>query len=194
MQFRDATQTDGPRIAALHAASWRLTYRGWLRDEYLDGDLVDERNRLWTVRLAVPEPNQRIVLAEAGQQLAGFACAFGSADPELGTMLDNLHVGYQFQRQGIGARLMKEIVSWRLAEASGEGLFLWVIEGNSRARRFYENLRATKVAEDVWQSPDGGAIPSVCYAWTNLAALMQAMNVRSRKNNETYNQLSTARR
>ena len=181
MQVRDATQSDGPRIAALHAASWRLTYRGLLRDEYLDGDLVVERNRLWAERLAAPEPRQRIVLAEVGPQLAGFACAFGSADPEMGTMLDNLHVGYEFQRQGIGARLMSDIVSWCRAEVPEEGLFLWVLEDNAKARRFYEHLGATKVGADVWHSPDGGAIPSLCYAWTRLAPLMQALNLRTSK-------------
>lgn len=181
MQIRDATPADGPPIAALHAASWRLTYRGLLRDGYLDGDLVGDRNRLWAQRLTEPEPKQRVVLAEVGQQLAGFACAFGSADPEMGTMLDNLHVGYEFQRQGMGARLMNEIVSWCQAEVPGEGLFLWVLEGNAQARRFYEHLGATKVAADVWESPDGGAIPSLCYAWTNLAVLIHELNLRTSK-------------
>lgn len=181
MRLRDATQTDGPAIAALHAASWRLTYRGLLSREYLDRDLDRDRNNLWQQRLSTPEPGQRIVLAEVRTQLAGFACAFGSADAELGTMLDNLHVGYEFQRQGIGARLMNEIVRWCRNEVPGEGLFLWVLEGNAKARRFYEHLGAVRVGTDVWHAPDGNAIPSVCYAWTRLDPLMQALNLRMSK-------------
>ena len=181
MRFRDATLADAPHIAALHAASWRHAYRGMLRDEYLDGDLECERTRVWVDRLTTPGAKQRVVLAEISNQLAGFACAFGSEDPELGTLLDNLHVRQELQHQGIGAKLMTQIASWCHEELPGEGLFLWVLEANLQARRFYEHLGATKAGEDVWQSPDGGAIPSLCYAWKRLAPLMLALNLRTTK-------------
>ncbi|HJZ82703.1 MAG TPA: GNAT family N-acetyltransferase [Pyrinomonadaceae bacterium] len=180
MKVRDATLADAPRIAALHAASWRFAYRGMLSDEYLDGDLLAERSPIWVDRLTTPKAKQRVVLAESGNQLAGFACAFGSDDPKLGTLLDNLHVSREFQRRGIGARLMTEIASWCRAELPGEGLCLWVIEANLQARRFYEHLGATKVGADVWQSPDGGSIPSLCYAWEDLGLLLETLNLRSR--------------
>jgi GNAT superfamily N-acetyltransferase len=121
------------------------------------------------------------VLAEISDQLAGFACAFGSEDPELGTLLDNLHVRHDFQNQGIGAKLMTQIALWCQAEFAGEGLFLWVLESNLQARRFYEHLGATRAGEDVWHSPDGGAIPSLCYAWNDLAPLMLALTLRTTK-------------
>lgn len=181
MRFRDATLADAPRVAALHAASWRRAYRGMLSDEYLDGDLESERTSLWVDRLTAPQPRQRVVVAEISDQLAGFACAFGLEDPDLGTLLDNLHVRHEFQHQGIGAKLVTQIASWCEAELSGEGLFLWVIEANLQARRFYEHLGAEKVREDVWQSPDGGAIPSLCYAWNDLASLMLALKLRTKK-------------
>lgn len=180
--FRIATQADAPGIAALHAASWRRAYRGMLTDEYLDGDLESERTSVWVERLTTPEPKQRVVLAEIGHQPVGFACAFGSEDPKLGTLLDNLHVSHEFQHQGVGAGLMMEIASWCQSELPGEGLFLWVLEPNLQARRFYEHLGATRVGEDVWQSPDGGAIPSLCYAWRHLAPLMLALTLRTTKN------------
>ena len=77
MRFRDATLADAPGIAALHAASWRRAYRGMLSDEYLDNDLEADRTSVWIGRLTTPNPNQRVVLAEVSDQLAGFACAFG---------------------------------------------------------------------------------------------------------------------
>jgi GNAT superfamily N-acetyltransferase len=181
MRFRDATLADAQNIAALHAASWRRAYRGMLRDEYLDTDLESERTRVWVGRLTTPKPKQRVLLAESSDQLAGFACAFGSEDPDLGTLLDNLHVRHDFQDQGIGAGLLMQIASWCQEEFAGEGLFLWVLEPNLQARRFYENLGATKVGAEVWQSPDGGAIPSLCYAWSDLAALMLTLTLRTTK-------------
>lgn len=152
-----------------------------LSDEYLDTDLESDRTRLWVERLTTPKPNQRVVLAEVSDQLAGFACAFGSEDPDLGTLLDNLHVRHDFQRQGIGTKLMTQVASRCQEDFAGEGLFLWVLKPNLPARRFYEHLGGTRVGEEVWQSPDGGAIPSLCYAWRRLELLLQALTLRTTK-------------
>jgi ribosomal protein S18 acetylase RimI-like enzyme len=178
MKIREATESDTHRIAALHAASWRDSYRGMLSDEFLDGDLVADRAEVWIERLTSPIPNQRIVLAETGKQLVGFACAFGSTDSKLGTLLDNLHVARDFQRQGIGVKLLSEIVTWCQTELPGEGLFLWVLEKNQPARHFYEQLGATKIAEEVWLAPDGRSIPCLCYAWEQLEPLVRALKKR----------------
>jgi ribosomal protein S18 acetylase RimI-like enzyme len=179
LEFRLANQADAPRIAALHAASWRSAYRGMLSDEYLNGDIASDRSKFWFQRLTAPKPKQRVVLAETERQLAGFACAFGADDQQLGTLLDNLHVSREFQRQGIGAKLMREIASWSQAEFPGEGLFLWVLEPNWPARHFYEDLGAVRVGEDVWASPDGGSISSLCYAWKDLDALALTLKQRT---------------
>ena len=181
MRFRDASVADAPHIAALHTASWRRAYRGMLSDEYLDTDLESDRTSVSVGRLTTPKPKQRVVLAESSDQLAGFACAFGSEDPDLGTLLDNLHVRHDFQHQGVGAKLMLQIASWCQKEFAGEGLFLWVLESNLQARRFYEHLGATKAGAEVWHSPDGGAIPSLCYAWRNLAPLILTLTLRTTK-------------
>ena len=175
MRIRDATQSDVTQIAELHAASWRTAYRGMLSEAYLGGDLVGERTRIWIDRLNNPDPKQRVLLAEISGKAAGFTCAYGSSNPELGTLLDNLHVSREFQRQGIGARLMSEIAAWCYRELPGEGLFLWVLEPNLQARSFYEHRGAVIVARDTWFPPDGGAIPSLCYAWKDVEALLAAL-------------------
>lgn len=178
LKIRIANTSDAQRIATLHATSWRLSYRGMLSDAYLDGELTNERTLLWVERLTTPQRKLRVVLAEIGDRLAGFACAFGSEDVQLGTLLDNLHVSSDFQQQGIGTRLMGEIVSWCQAELPGEGLFLWVLEHNRRARHFYEQLDGQQVNEELWQAPDGSEVPSVCYAWKDLVVLKRKLTSR----------------
>jgi hypothetical protein len=74
MRFREATRPDATAVTALHAESWRAHYRGAYRDEYLDGDLAEERLRVWEQRLSTPAPNQFVVLAFEGDDLIGFAC------------------------------------------------------------------------------------------------------------------------
>ncbi len=45
-------QSDVATIAALHADSWRSVYRGILSDEFLDADLIANREALWHKRLS----------------------------------------------------------------------------------------------------------------------------------------------
>src|SRR6185436_17727278 len=92
MRLRTATLADAEAIASLHADSWRTTYRGAMRDAYLDGDVVTERRAVWQERLATPAPNQHVLVAEQAGAVVGFACAYGGADAVWGTELDNLHV------------------------------------------------------------------------------------------------------
>ena len=92
MQLREATGADAAAVAALHAESWRTHYRGAYRDDYLDGDVFEDRRRVWERRLSDPAANQLVVLAEEGGELIGFACCYGGEDETWGSFLDNLHV------------------------------------------------------------------------------------------------------
>ena len=90
--IRIAQLEDSVAIAAVHAASWRSSYRGILSDESLNEKLESERLSIWKRRLGFPKTNQYVTVAEQESQIVGFACAFGAEDELLGTMLDNLHV------------------------------------------------------------------------------------------------------
>lgn len=63
-QYRRAVGADAERIALLHADSWRRTYRGSYRDEFLDGDVVTNRLGVWRCRLANDREDQFVYLAE----------------------------------------------------------------------------------------------------------------------------------
>ncbi len=176
MRYRDATADDARAIAALHAESWRATYRGALRDDYLDGAILEERLGTWTVRLDHPAVNQHVVVAEDGAAIVGFACAYGRDDPRWGTQLDNLHVRRDAHGRGTGTRLVAATVAWCRTAYPEAGLYLWVLEQNHPARRFYERLGATDEEGDVWAAPDGGAVETRRYVWSldRLAALQSA--------------------
>ncbi|KAB2932692.1 MAG: GNAT family N-acetyltransferase [Leptonema illini] len=108
MILRFATVEDTEAIATLHAESWRTSYRGMLRDEYLDKDVFQDRKDLWMSRLFSPAENQCIILAEEDDELCGFICAFGNDDPRWGTLIDNLHVRQDRKGLGIGKALIAE--------------------------------------------------------------------------------------
>jgi GNAT superfamily N-acetyltransferase len=164
--FRLASRDDSPTIAALHAESSRFAYRGAYSDDYLDGPVYEDRARVWQERMSSPPANQHVILAEDGDALVGFVCAFGADDEHWGTLVDNLHVRPDRHRQGIGKRLLAEVAGWCLTEYLVGGLYLWVLEQNSRARRFYESLGAKDVETKSSVPPGGGETSAHRYVWS----------------------------
>lgn len=173
MQLRPALPSDAEAIAALHAASWRSAYRGALSDEYLAGNVVADRASLWSRRFGAPSTNQHVVVAEVAGRLAGFACAFASEHLEWGSLLDNIHVRSDLQGQGVGTRLLGSIAQWCMTQAPHASLYLWVLQNNHSAQRFYRQLGADIVGTDVWSPPGGGAVPRYRLAWQSVAALAE---------------------
>jgi GNAT superfamily N-acetyltransferase len=171
MHLRPATVTDAPMIARLHAESWRAAYRGFYRDDYLDGDIVEERLAVWRERFDPPADNQYVLLATDGGDALGFVCAYGDHDPVWGTLVDNLHVLPAHQGRGLGRRLLASAAAWSRQRYPDAGLYLWVIDGNARARRFYELLGGQPRDSEVSEPPGGGAITGVRYVWPLLDAL-----------------------
>ena len=174
MRLRPAAAGDVDAIARLHADSWRRAYRGALRDDYLDGDILPERLAVWRARLETPEAGEvasTVLAVDDDDRLLGFAHTIADVEPEWGSLLDNLHVVHDRRREGIGATLLRASASWVAATARRPVLHLWVLEANVTARRFYDDLGGRDVGGDVWEPPGGGTAARRRYAWTDLAAL-----------------------
>lgn len=169
--FRPATAADAPAIARLHAKSWRRAYRGMMGDAYLDGDIDGERSRFWAGFFAAQPPKATVIVAMAGERLAGFASVFGDHDPQWGTRVENLHVDIDFGRQGVGARLLAEAARWCEREGFGGPVHLGVLQPNAPAIRFYERLGGRRVLDLVWTSPDGNRVPEYRMAWESPKSL-----------------------
>jgi ribosomal protein S18 acetylase RimI-like enzyme len=171
MQFRNATITDADAIAGLHAQNWQLGYRGMLDDDYLDHQVYAERLATWQERLNDADPAQYVVVVEDEGRMVGFACAYGDADGEWGNYLDNLHVAPDCKGKNIGAQLMSNVAAWCEQNYPDRGLYLWVLEENRQAKRFYERLGGVKADQELWTPPGGGSVPTLRYVWRDLAAL-----------------------
>lgn len=178
---RVAAYSDAASIAHLHASSWRIAYRGVLTDAYLDGDVVAERTALWEARLGNAAVNQYVVVAETNRAVVGFACAYGAEDPDWGTLLDNLHVAHAHKGAGVGSRLMAHTAAWCASAHPATGMYLWVLEPNSPARRFYERLGAVEMGRDTWSSPDGGSVQKIRYTWRSLPGLLKGLEGHARE-------------
>ena len=171
MTIRVAEPADADAIAQLHAHSWHTAYRGILSDDFLDGPLVENRRALWRDRFAEANRTGQLVLVdELAGQIQGFACAFLDADPEWGTLLDNLHVVPECKGKGLGRQLMLHVAN-RLIEVGCTRLHLWAFEQNHAARRFYERLGGVMTMRQAESAPDGREVNAVRYCWSDLGGL-----------------------
>jgi GNAT superfamily N-acetyltransferase len=139
VRIREATPEDARAIAEVHVASWRWAYDGMIPDAFLRELSVDDRERLWSEKLAA---GTGMLLAEGERgRVEGFVAFGPSEDPEadkagVGEVLA-IYVRPDVAGTGVGRELFA-----RANEALGRGGFrkamLWVLEANDRARRFYE--------------------------------------------------------
>jgi ribosomal protein S18 acetylase RimI-like enzyme len=175
MIYRRATAEDVEGIAALHADSWRRHYRGAYSDAFLDSDVFADRLAVWTERLSSPAPvdDACTIVADNGD-IVGLAHTFFDEDPEFGALLDNLHVRHDVQRKGIGAALMAETASAVIAQRPGSGLYLFVLEPNTRAQAFYQALGGEYAGREESEPPGGGTVVGLRYVWRDPGVLLES--------------------
>jgi len=174
IEYRPAEPTDAEAVASLHAHSWRRNYRGAFLDTFLDGDLPEERLRVWRERLDRPPENQFVQLAVDGANLVGFVCAYGGYDPRWGSLVDNLHVSAAFERKAIGSSLMRQAGAWLGHRYPGLEVYLLVLESNTSARRFYERLGAQNAGVATMETHGGAVVRSCRYTWSRPELLSAA--------------------
>ena len=172
VRYRLARGSDVKAIAALHADSWRRFYRGMLPDAFLDHEVFADRAALWQKRFDHPDEQlvTLTIVAELNEDMVGFSHSIADEDTEWGTLLDNLHVRDYTQRLGVGTRLMAETAAWLEEHDYTSGLYLWVLEDNIPARRFYDSLDGRLSGSGV-SHEGGGSVPSLRYWWPELGQL-----------------------
>jgi GNAT superfamily N-acetyltransferase len=174
--FRRATAGDAGAVAALHVASWQRTYRGVFPDAYLDGPVVDDLGRLWGDRLAAPAPTDVTTLAVAdgpgGERLVGFVHTVLDDDATWGALVDNLHVADDTQGTGVGTALLARAAGAVVTSCPSSGLYLWVFEQNTNARRFYESRGATPADRELYEVLDGIRAETLRYTWPTPSTLV----------------------
>jgi len=173
MIIRDATASDVVAIAKLHAESWRSAYRSILSDDYLEKYVDRERLAVWKERFSGTSRKPMFVMvAEMTSGLAGFVCVFPEEDATFGSFLDNLHVAPGLTGQGIGRKLLAESAGRLVTGGSRVGLYLWVMEQNYGARRFYERAGAEVVGSTLNTMPDHQQVVALRCYWPEPRTLL----------------------
>jgi len=135
-------------VARVHVRSWQVAYRGIFPDEYLDQLSPEDRAARYTFDSDDPS-GQITIVATDGTTICGFASAGVSRDSDLEAAGEIYAIYVDPGSWGLGAgRQLIENARSRLREMGFSESFLWVLEGNERAKRFY--------TIDGWM-PDGSA-------------------------------------
>ncbi len=177
IQLRKANLADAEAIAAIRIEAWRTTYRGMIPDTYLDNMQMEENVLQWrTILQALPakEESLRVYVAISDDEVIGFVSVFKLPESKLGKdgEINAIYIRPQWQRCGIGKRMMHKAAR-SLQEMGCHGCVIWVIDGNSPARNFYEELGGEILIEQDF-SWDGLDLTEVGYGWNDLSVLLAA--------------------
>jgi len=147
--LRTANEDDLLAVGGLHYRSRAAAYRDLLPPEALTFGSAWALGEWWAERFRWERETHRLTVAERDATIIGFTYLGPSDEPGV-VELYAIHVEPDRVGTGIGRDLM--------ADASphlGERAVLWVLDGNERARRFYE--RAGWFADGLTRAaPIGG--------------------------------------
>jgi len=142
-RVRRAEPSDADALGRVHVRAWQAAYRGMMPDEFLDKLDPVERGRGWARALATPAPGtSRLVVCRRPQtDPVGFAGVGPARDLDEVSMGMGELYAINLEPDSWGKGLGRELLAAATEELSRLGFdeaFLWVVTGNSRARRFYE--------------------------------------------------------
>ncbi len=135
---RRAVPADAHDVARVHVRSWQWAYQGLLAQEYLDGLEPEAWATRYTFgRMGFQLPSTQV--AVDGSTVCGLVTTGLCRDDDLSNFgeLMAIYVDPAYLRTGVG-RLLMTAARIRLRRVGVSAAALWVLDGNARARRFYE--------------------------------------------------------
>lgn len=170
----DWSHGDPDALADLHTRSRQTAYRGLYGDAYLDTELSAISRAAWRARFTDFQPHQDLILAamDGGVPL-GLAYASFRLKPEVGLLLDNLHVAPEHKGGGLGSALLAGVARWLVEEHGGAPLHLEVYAPNAAALAFYERKGGVEVARYREVVPGGREVDVARYRWDRPGLLLR---------------------
>ena len=164
-----ATLGDVGGIARVHVDAWRTTYRGVLRQAFLDSLSYDQREDQWRRALGDTAAGPTLVAREA----TGPVVAFAAGGPERNRRaqfdgeLYALYVLEPYQRHGLGTALLVSVAD-ALARSGHNAMLAWVLARNP-AVGFYER-RGGKRVDERSVTIAGDELEEIAFGWSDIDA------------------------
>ena len=137
LSIRRAAHKDAATLSNIHALSWKTAYRGIVPDAYLEQIKMDQ----WVAafRKWFAEGVFRADILYLGEDAVGCVTYGGSRDRRYrgwGEVV-SLYMLPDHCGQGLGKHLLRHAMG-QLRRQGFDKCYLWVLAGNTIARRFYE--------------------------------------------------------
>ncbi|MFT3772752.1 MAG: GNAT family N-acetyltransferase [Minicystis sp.] len=164
--IRLAEPADARAVAVIHVEGWRAAYTGLMPEAVLAAFSIDEREQTWRDRFAGLDPSEaRTMVAVIDGQVLGWASTGPCRDDDReggDGELWALYIDPASWGRGIGRALFAAAAA-DLRAHGHRALTLWVLDGNARARRFYEaaGMHADGAHKD--EEIQGAHLPHVRY-------------------------------
>jgi len=135
---REAVASDADGVARVHVEAWRETYVGVLADHHFSETAFGRRRQFWTEYLLDRPRLGRMVVAECGGAVVGFANSGEARGPNAEHGFAPVHPVHLFSiyllasahGSGLGQSMLNAVLGDEPAQ-------LWVLRGNERAIAFY---------------------------------------------------------
>ncbi len=163
ISVRAMTEADIEAVSTLRVRGWQHAYAGLMPQSYLDGLSIsdDAARRRGYFREASGEMTNLVAQSVDGA-VVGWACFGPARGDDLPRGEGELYAIYarpDLIGTGIGRALVDEV----LLRAPYRALRLWVLEGNTRARTFYERAGFSPDGAVCTDPVEGVPVPEVRY-------------------------------
>jgi RimJ/RimL family protein N-acetyltransferase len=161
---RPAEPSDAHELAVVHVRAWQAAYQGLISQQYLDNLDVVERTAAWGRGLGDAGSGVRVLVAEVDGRVVGFV-NFGRArdvESEADGEVYAINVHPDHWQVGAGSALLTA-AQRGLADLGYRRAVLWVLPGNTRARRFYQRFGWAAEGVDRTRDVQGATVPEVRY-------------------------------
>jgi len=140
---RKAKETDAAQMAETYIKAWKAAYAHILPTKHVDR--MQPHLYLTAFRELIKDNQICVLVAQQDETTNGFAVADPNHENFKGELV-SLYTDPDFWGKGTGQTLLEHAVNY-LRESNCETAFLWVMEDNARARRFYERNNWIRSAE-----------------------------------------------
>lgn len=141
--IRVARPEDAMPIALVHVRSWQETYPGQVPDFYLHGldRDIERRKEVWHQLIKANPESSAVLAAEIDAEIVGFISVGPARDEGLNAQnvgeLGVIYLRQKYWGAGIGKALHDSGLN-KLRSAGFTEAILWVLDTNTRTRRWYE--------------------------------------------------------
>lgn len=176
MEIKRAEQKDTASISRIHARSWKAAYKGIVPQSYLD----DLKEDFWVAAFDT-WLNDHVLTAAIiwdGERPAG-CVAYGKARDEhmhgWGEIV-SIYCLPEYFGKGFGAPLLQYALQ-DMRRAGFQSVYLWVLEENLRAQRFYSKHGFAKTSDCILCTISGKDLVDIRFVYDSaLSASTQSRN------------------